>query len=71
MHKINFDISAAIKILEALLSYLKQQRLDCDNSFDKYVFEASKLASEIDVVSEFQQSVGRIRARRVDLITNT
>lgn len=50
MQKINFDISAAIKILEALLSYLKQQRFDCDNSFDKYVFEASKLASEIDVV---------------------
>lgn len=50
MQKINFDISAAIKILEALLSYLKQQRFDCDNSFDKYVFEASNLASEIDVV---------------------
>lgn len=31
MQKINFDISAAIKTLEALLLYLKQQRLDCDN----------------------------------------
>jgi len=51
--------------LEALLSYLKQQRLDSDNSFDKYVIEASRLASEIDVVSVFEQSAGRIKARRV------
>jgi len=62
--------------VEALLSYLKQQRLDSDNSFDKYVIEASRLASEIDVVSVFEQSAGRIKARRVlvlkdNLITKT
>ncbi|XP_025409287.1 zinc finger MYM-type protein 1-like [Sipha flava] len=61
----SITICAAIQILEALVSYLKQQRLDCDNSFDKYVFEASKMASEIDAVSVFEQSVGRIKARRV------
>lgn len=65
MQTINFDISAAMKILETLLSYLKQQRTDNDNSFEKIVLEATKLASEIDVEPIFEYTIGRITARRV------
>lgn len=65
MQTINYDISAAMNILENLLSYLKKQRFDNDDSFDQIVLEATKLASEIDVEPLFEFSVGRVRPRRV------
>ncbi|XP_025203083.1 uncharacterized protein LOC112600137 [Melanaphis sacchari] len=60
-----FKFLCSIIIWYDLLNQINPQRLDSDNSFDKYVIEASRLVSEIDVVSVFEQSAGRIKARRV------
>lgn len=48
MQTINYDISAAMNILENLLSYLKLQRFDNNDSFDQIVLEATKSTSEIE-----------------------
>lgn len=53
-----FQISAAVEISKALLSYL---RLDHDNSFDKIVLKPTKPASETNVEPEFERLIGNLQ----------
>lgn len=65
MQKINFDISAALKLLERLLMYFANLRSNDDEAFEKFILEATELAKEIDVEPIIKHSQGRILARRV------
>lgn len=65
MQKINFNIGTAMEFLEILLSYLKDQRLENDKSFDIMVLEATKLTSDIDLEHTFQYLIGRVTEFRV------
>lgn len=65
MQKVNFDISAALKLLERLLMYFTNLRSNDDEAFEKFILEATELAKEIDVEPVIEHSQGRILARRV------
>ncbi|XP_060855578.1 uncharacterized protein LOC132933285 [Metopolophium dirhodum] len=68
MQKINFDISAALKLLERLLMYFPNLRYHNDEAFEKCILEATELAKEIDVEPVIQHSQGRILALRVVVV---